>query len=43
MAEYKQAGIYTDKFNWEGHSSGMYLYRLSANGFTETKMMLFMK
>ena len=40
---YKDAGIYTVKFNSEGHSSGMYLYRLSVNGFTETKKMLFMK
>ncbi|MCH7965014.1 MAG: T9SS type A sorting domain-containing protein, partial [Bacteroidetes bacterium] len=40
---YKEAGIYTVKFNAEGHPSGMYLYRLSTNGFTETKKMLFMK
>jgi len=40
---YREAGIYTIKFKAEGHPSGMYLYRLSANGFTETKKMLFMK
>ncbi|MCH7774016.1 MAG: T9SS type A sorting domain-containing protein, partial [Bacteroidetes bacterium] len=40
---YKEAGIYTVNFNAEGHPSGMYLYRLSTNGFTETKKMLFMK
>ncbi len=40
---YREAGIYTVKFNAEGHPSGMYLYRLSTNGFTETKKMLFMK
>jgi hypothetical protein len=41
--EYKEAGFYTFNFNAEGHSSGMYLYRLSAGKFTETKKMLFMK
>ncbi len=40
---YKEAGIYTVNFNAEGFPSGMYLYRLSTNGFTETKKMLFMK
>jgi len=41
--DYKQAGIHTFSFNAEGHPSGMYIYRLSVNGFTETKKMLFMK
>ena len=40
---YKEAGIYTVKFNADRHPSGMYLYRLNTNGFTETKKMLFMK
>jgi hypothetical protein len=40
---YKEAGIYTINFNAEDLASGMYLYRLRANGFTETKKMLFMK
>jgi hypothetical protein len=40
---YREAGIYTVIFNTEEHPSGMYLYRLSTNGFTETKKMLFMK
>ncbi|MCH7965016.1 MAG: T9SS type A sorting domain-containing protein [Bacteroidetes bacterium] len=40
---YREAGIYTVKFKAEGHPSGMYLYRLSTNGFTETKKMLIMK
>ena len=40
---YKEAGIYTVNFNAEGLPSGMYLYRLSTNGFTQTKKMLFMK
>jgi len=38
-----EAGVYTFNFNAEGLPSGMYLYRLSTNGFTETKKMLLMK
>ena len=41
--DYTQAGIHTFIFNAKGYPSGMYLYRLSTNGFTETKKMLFMK
>ncbi|MGB5892684.1 MAG: T9SS type A sorting domain-containing protein, partial [Ignavibacteriaceae bacterium] len=40
---YREAGIHTFNFNAEGYPSGMYLYSLSTNGFTETKKMLFMK
>ena len=40
---FREAGTYTVNFNAKGHPSGMYLYRLSTNGFTETKKMLFMK
>ena len=40
---YREAGIHSFNFNAEGHPSGMYLYSLSTNGFTETKKMLFMK
>ncbi len=40
---YRESGIYTVNFNAEELASGMYLYRLSTNGFTETKKMLFMK
>ena len=40
---YRESGIYTVNFNAEELTSGMYLYRLSTNGFTETKKMLFMK
>jgi hypothetical protein len=44
---YREAGIYTVNFNAEsavgGLASGMYLYRLSTNGFTETKKLLLMK
>ena len=40
---YKDAGIYTVNFNAEGYPSGIYLYKLSTNSFTETIKMLFMK
>jgi len=40
---YKETGIYTVNFTAEDLASGMYLYRLSTNDFTETKKMLFMK
>ena len=40
---YWEAGIYTVNFNAEELASGMYLYRLSTNGITVTKKMLFMK
>ena len=40
---FMEAGIHTFSFNAEGYPSGMYLYSLSTNGFTETKKMLFMK
>jgi len=40
---YREAGIYKVNFNAEELASGMYLYRLDTNGFTETKKLLFMK
>jgi hypothetical protein len=40
---YREAGIHSFTFNAEGYPSGMYLYSLSTNGFTETKKMLLMK
>ena len=40
---YREAGIYNINFNAEELASGMYLYRLSTNGFTETKKLLLMK
>jgi hypothetical protein len=43
LEDYREAGIHTFNFNAEGFPSGMYLYRLSTNGFTETKKMLLMK
>ncbi len=41
--EVVNSGQHTVNFNAEELASGMYLYRLSTNGFTETKKMLFMK
>ncbi|MCH8035330.1 MAG: DUF2341 domain-containing protein [Bacteroidetes bacterium] len=40
---YREAGNYTVNFNAEEHPSGMYLYRLTAGGFTATKKMLMIK
>jgi hypothetical protein len=40
---YRETGIYTVNFNADELASGMYLYRLNTNGFTETKKMLLMK
>jgi hypothetical protein len=40
---YREAGIHSFSFNAEGYPSGMYLYRLSTNGYTKTKKMLLMK
>ena len=40
---YREAGIYSFNFIAEGYPSGMYLYSLSTNGYTETKKMLLLK
>jgi hypothetical protein len=40
---FREAGIYSFNFIAEGYPSGMYLYSLSTNGYTETKKMLLMK
>jgi hypothetical protein len=40
---YKPAGIYQTDFNAAKLSSGVYLYRLSVNGFTETRKMILEK
>jgi len=40
---FREAGIYSFNFIAEGYPSGMYLYSLNTNGYTETKKMLFMK
>ena len=40
---YREAGLYRINFNADDLASGMYLYRLNTNGFTETKKMLLIK
>ncbi len=37
------AGIYTVSFNATGLSSGVYLYRLTAAGFTDTRKMVIVR
>lgn len=37
------AGEYSVKFNADGFSSGIYFYRLSSNGYTDTKKMILVK
>jgi len=41
--EEKPAGNYEVEFNGNGLTSGVYFYRLSANGFVQTKKMLMLK
>jgi hypothetical protein len=41
--EVKPAGNYSARFDGSGLSSGIYMYRLQAEGFTETKSMLMVK
>lgn len=40
---YQKAGSYKFDFNAAGLSSGVYLYRLQANGYVQTKKMILMK
>ena len=41
--EFKEPGEYTVIWNAEDMPSGLYFYSLKANGFTQTKKMLFHK
>jgi hypothetical protein len=41
--DYRQAGTYLVKWDASGYATGIYFYRLSANGFTTSKKMVFMK
>jgi len=38
-----QAGKYETKFDGSSLNSGIYFYRLTASGFTETKRMILIK
>jgi hypothetical protein len=41
--EQKASGSYTLNFDASGLQSGMYLYRLSTNGFSQTRKMFLIK
>jgi hypothetical protein len=41
--EYKPAGNHKVELNAEGLSSGVYFYKLQADGFVETKKMILVK
>jgi hypothetical protein len=41
--KFQKAGKYGVEFNAENLSSGMYFYRIEANGFTDTKKMILLK
>ena len=43
IKEYKDAGNYSIYFNFEHNPSGVYLYRLEAGNYIETKKMILMK
>ncbi len=39
----KEAGIYTVNFNAENLNSGMYIYKIEANGFIQSRKMALVK
>lgn len=41
--EFKNAGYYTENLNIKKRSSGIYIYRIQAGSFVETKKMILMK
>jgi photosystem II stability/assembly factor-like uncharacterized protein len=41
--EYKNAGEHSIEFNGEGHPSGIYFYRISAENYSKTKKMVLLK
>ena len=41
--EYKEVGVYTISFDASDLNSGMYIYKLEANGFTQTRKMALIK
>ncbi len=41
--EFKEAGTHTINFNATELNSGMYIYKIEANGFTQTRKMTLVK
>jgi hypothetical protein len=41
--EYKQAGTYEVRWNASSFANGVYIYRLSSDGFTSSKKMILLK
>ena len=41
--EYKESGVYTISFDASGLNSGMYIYKIEANGFVQTRKMTLVK
>ncbi|MBT8391448.1 MAG: T9SS type A sorting domain-containing protein, partial [Ignavibacteria bacterium] len=41
--EFKEAGVHTINFNAENLNSGVYIYKIELNGFTDAKKMQLVK